>query len=162
MADPNQLDQVLVNLSLNARDAMPEGGRLTIEAHEAELDETFAAGHLGARPGPHVVLTVADTGAGMSEHVRNHAFEPFFTTKGPGKGTGLGLATVLGIVEQSNGYLDVDSEPGNGTRFHIYMPKVAPPTAQRTDEEPAPSVGPGTGTLLVVEDEPALVSQRLS
>ena len=153
MADANQLDQVLVNLALNARDAMSGGGRLTIEAREAELDAAFVSQHLGARPGPHVVLTVGDTGTGMSEDVRQHAFEPFFTTKGPGKGTGLGLATVLGIVAQSNGYVDVESEPGKGSKFHIYIPKVTAAVGQRPDRASAMDLGHGTGTLLVVEDE---------
>jgi two-component system cell cycle sensor histidine kinase/response regulator CckA len=153
MADPNQLDQVLVNLALNGRDAMPSGGRLTIEGHEVDVDEAFASTHLWAHVGSYVVLSVRDTGEGMTEEVRRQVFEPFFTTKGPGKGTGLGLATVLGIVEQSNGYVEVDSEPGRGSTFHIYLPKVAPAPIERP-EETAPTISsPGSGSLLVLEDE---------
>jgi PAS domain S-box-containing protein len=155
MADPSQLDQVLVNLALNARDAMPTGGRLVIEAREIELDEAFAVSHLGARPGRYVVLRVRDTGTGMTPAVLQHAFEPFFTTKGPGKGTGLGLATVLGIVEQSNGYVDVDTEPDGGSTFRVFLPKVAQAPAQASQAEATvvPETGRGTATILVVEDE---------
>lgn len=155
-ADPGQLDQVLLNLAINARDAMPEGGQLTIEAHNVELDETFALTNLTAKPGEYVMLAVSDTGHGMTPEVSAHIFEPFFTTKGPGKGTGLGLSTVYGIIRQSGGYLSVYSEPGLGSTFKIYLP--------RTDEhyivpKPKPINLPlpkGTETILLVEDEDAV------
>jgi PAS domain S-box-containing protein len=153
LADPSQLDQALLNLALNARDAMPTGGRLEIEAAEVDLDEAFASAHVGVSPGPYVVFRVRDTGIGMTPDVLGHAFEPFYTTKGPGKGTGLGLATVLGIVEQSNGYVDVESEPGRGTTFHLYLPKaVAPRSTAPVGPDPS-AERRGAGTILVVEDE---------
>ncbi|MGZ6314650.1 MAG: ATP-binding protein [Candidatus Limnocylindrales bacterium] len=153
MADPNQLDQVLMNLALNGRDAMPDGGVLTIEGREVDLDEEFASTHLWARAGCYVVLSVRDTGEGMTEEVRRQVFEPFFTTKGPGKGTGLGLATVLGIVEQSSGYVEVESETGHGSTFHIYLPKVASAPAERLEETAPTALNHGTASLLIVEDE---------
>ncbi len=153
MTDPNQLDQVLVNLALNGRDAMPDGGQLKIAGCEVDLDEAFASTHLWARAGQYVLLTVRDTGAGMTEEVRQQVFEPFFTTKAPGKGTGLGLATVLGIVEQSNGYVDVESEPGRGSAFHIYLPKVMAMPSEAVEQTAAVELSRGTGRLLVVEDE---------
>jgi CheY-like chemotaxis protein len=154
LADPSQLDTVLVNLAINARDAMPGGGLLTIEASDADLDDGFAASHVGARPGPHVMLAVSDTGTGMSAATLERAFEPFFTTKDPGKGTGLGLSTVLGIVEQSGGYISAESEPGGGSTFRVYLPRiaageieiVAAPAPRATHHRP-------NGTVLVVEDE---------
>ena len=153
MVDQNQLDQVLVNLALNARDAMPGGGRLTIHARQTTLDGEFAAAHLGTRPGPYVVMTITDTGMGMTPEVLRNAFEPFFSTKGPGKGSGLGLSTVLGIVEQSNGYVDVESEPGKGAIFRIYLPKVAPDQAKEPGRAVRASTADATGTVLVVEDQ---------
>ncbi len=153
LADPNQLDQVLVNLALNARDAMPAGGRLTIEVDEADLDEEFVAVHVGSHPGPHVVVRVSDTGVGMTKEVLAQAFEPFFTTKGPGKGTGLGLSTVLGIMDQSNGYVDVASEPGHGTTFYLYLPKTSAPRAEAAAPPDGRATARGAGTILVVEDE---------
>ena len=153
LADPSQLDQVLVNLALNARDAMPTGGRLDIDVLETDLDEEFAAAHVGAHAGRHVVIRVKDNGSGMKPEVLERAFDPFFTTKGPGKGTGLGLSTVLGIMEQSNGYLEVDSEPGRGTTFHLYLPITsAPGTDAAARPQPRPEIR-ASGTLLVVEDE---------
>jgi signal transduction histidine kinase len=152
-ADPGQLEQVIMNLAVNARDAMPEGGTLTLETANAALGPDFVAIHPGALAGAHAVLTVADTGVGMSDEVRSHAFEPFFTTKERGKGTGLGLATAYGIVKQSGGYITVESEPGRGTSFRIYLPVVADTAApSRLGEHP--TLPPrGSETVLLVEDE---------
>ena len=164
MADPSQLDQVLVNLALNARDAMPTGGRLEIEIDEIELDRSFVEAHVGAHVGRHIVFRVSDTGVGMNPEVRAHAFEPFYTTKGPGKGTGLGLATVFGIMEQSNGYVEVDSEPGRGSTFRLYLPGAALAAADAPSRSDPDAGMPGVGTILVVEDEQpvrALVSRIL-
>jgi len=153
-ADPGQLSQVLMNLAVNSRDAMPSGGKLVIETADVELDDTYGRQHLGARPGPHVMLAISDTGTGMDSETLSHIFEPFFTTKETGKGTGLGLSMVYGIVKQSNGYIMPYSEPGRGTTFKIYFPRteeiVSP--IQKTEEE----IPRGTETILVVEDEPAL------
>jgi len=156
-ADPNQLEQVLVNLAVNARDAMPGGGKLSIETANVDLDDTFAQAHLGAVPGPYAMVAVTDTGSGMDATVRAHLFEPFFTTKDVGKGTGLGLATVYGIVKQSGGYISVYSEPGRGSSFKVYLPRIETPAS-------APAVTPkggaarGSETILVVEDEPAVLT----
>ena len=150
-ADPSQLEQVLMNLAVNARDAMPAGGRLTIGTANVRLGE--GADPKQVLPGPHVHLWVADTGTGMEASVREHIFEPFFTTKEPGKGTGLGLATVYGIVQQSGGALHVDSQVGTGTTFHLYFP--ADPTATFPAAEPAAEAvdASGTETLLLIEDD---------
>jgi PAS domain S-box-containing protein len=152
-ADPGQVVQVLMNLAVNARDAMPQGGKLTIAMQNVELDEEYAWSHPDARPGPHVLLAVSDTGSGMTAEVKARIFEPFFTTKEPGEGTGLGLATVYGIVKQAGASVDVDSAPGRGTMFRVYFARVdQSPSAGKS----SPGLGPaprGAETVLLVEDE---------
>ncbi|HLA79731.1 MAG TPA: PAS domain S-box protein [Vicinamibacteria bacterium] len=152
-ADPVQLEQVLVNLAVNARDAMPQGGILTIETADLELDQAFVLANPGAKAGPHVMLSVSDTGVGMDDDVRSHLFEPFFTTKPPGKGTGLGLATVYGIVQQNAGTICVESAPGKGTAFRIYLPRTARAGPLRPVATAAPELPEGAETILLVEDE---------
>jgi PAS domain S-box-containing protein len=153
-ADPAQLEQMIVNLAVNARDAMPLGGRLTLETSFVRLDESFARQYVGLRAGPHVRLTVRDTGVGMDGLIKTHLFEPFFTTKGPGKGTGLGLATVYGIVTQSGGAIRVESEPGQGAAFTIDLPRVDAPADARGDLGIPTAAPHGSETVLLVEDEP--------
>jgi PAS domain S-box-containing protein len=155
-ADPGQIEQVLMNLVVNARDAMPHGGKILIETGRAELDEHYVSQHPGARPGQQVVLLVSDTGCGMDEDVKSRIFEPFFTTKGAGQGTGLGLSTVYGIVKQSDGYILVYSELSKGTTFKIYFPIVRGQSEELVlpHEEADPPLG--SETILVVEDDTTL------
>ncbi len=152
-ADPGQIGQVIMNLAANSRDAMPQGGRFMVETANFVVDEAFAAEHANMPPGPYVLLSVTDTGSGMTPEIRSHIFEPFFTTKEKGKGTGLGLATVYGIVKQSGGYIWVYSEPEQGATFKVYLPRVdALPERSQPVLAPAASCR-GSETLLVVEDE---------
>jgi PAS domain S-box-containing protein len=154
-ADPGQVEQVLLNLVVNARDAMPDGGVITIETRNVHLDAGYAADHPGTRPGPHAMVAVSDDGVGMDDQTRKRIFEPFFTTKAQGKGTGLGLSMVYGIVKQSGGSIRVDSEVGHGSSFKVYLPHAA--DAPTPAPAPAPPVAKhGHETVLVVEDEPAL------
>jgi PAS domain S-box-containing protein len=153
-ADSGQLGQVLMNLAVNSRDAMPSGGKLAIETANVDLDDTYVRQHLGARAGPFVMLAVSDTGVGMDSETLSHVFEPFFTTKESGKGTGLGLSMVYGIVKQNNGYVTAYSEPGRGTTFKIYFPRTVEslPVPHGVEKE----IPGGSETILVVEDELAL------
>ena len=154
--DATQLEQVILNLAVNARDAMPHGGRLTVETGAAELDDEYARTHPGTSPGPHVRLTVTDTGMGMDAATRDRIFEPFFTTKGLGKGTGLGLATVYGVMNQAGGSIHVYSEPGYGTTFHAYFPRVDTQPAEQHAATESATVPSGRETILLVEDERAV------
>ncbi len=157
LVDPGLIEQVIVNLAVNARDAMPGGGGVMIETADVERDAPCVEEPAGCLPGPYVLLTVSDSGTGMDAATRARIFEPFFTTKEPGKGTGLGLATVFGIVQQSGGCIEVNSEPGQGSSFKVYLPRAAsdlqapePPSAARAERRG------GAETVLVLEDEPAL------
>ena len=158
-ADPGQIDQVIMNLAVNARDAMPHGGRLTIETANVTLGEGEFGWRPVIEPGPYAMLAISDTGCGMTAEVKGRIFEPFFTTKEYGKGTGLGLSTVYGIVKQSGGYIFADSEPGKGTTFRIYLPPIASAEENRVEKtEPSLRAAGGSETVLVVEDNEAVRS----
>ena len=155
-ADQGQIEQVIMNLAVNARDAMPEGGKLRIETANVEFDQAYAWRHAGAKLGSYVMLAVIDSGVGIEAETLAHIFEPFFTTKEVGKGTGLGLATVYGVVKQSGGYIWVDSEPGKGASFQIYLPRIAEPTPTAAVAAPAIETIAGSETILLVEDSEPL------
>jgi len=157
-AEQSQIEQVIVNLAVNARDAMPEGGALLIETSNLDVNENLASSFPFLQPGPYVLLTVTDTGIGMDANTRRHIFEPFFTTKGPGKGTGLGLATVYGVAKQSGGGVIVDSEPGKGSTFKIFLPQTQESAVAPAPRETSAKGSMGTGTILLVEDEEALLN----
>jgi two-component system, cell cycle sensor histidine kinase and response regulator CckA len=155
-ADSAQMEQAIMNLVFNARDAMPQGGELTIQTANTELDEAWVRSHPGVQPGPHVMLAVHDNGHGMDESVLSHIFEPFFTTKDRTKGTGLGLATVYGTVRQSGGCVTVSSKPASGTTFQIYLPRVEEPVEEVEAPALVPQIAQGAETILVVEDDDAV------
>lgn len=164
-ADAGQLEQVIMNLVVNAKDAMPNGGKITIQTANAELDDSYRREHTYIQPGPYIMLLVSDTGCGMDKETQSRIFEPFFTTKEKGKGTGLGLSTVYGIIKQSGGYVFAQSELGHGTTFRIYLPRVEDAAEPIVDARAASGVLEGTETVLLVEDEESvrqLVAETLS
>jgi CheY-like chemotaxis protein len=152
-ADQSQIEQVILNLVVNARDAMPTGGRLVIQTSRVDVDDHFEDQFLGLKPGSYALISVSDTGIGMDQGTLGHIFEPFFTTKEKGKGTGLGLATVYGIVSQSGGKIWAYSEPGKGATFRIYLPRITPRGEPEAEARPAEPASRGSETVLVVEDE---------
>lgn len=155
-ADPGQIEQVIMNLAVNARDAMPTGGKLTVTTANTALDENYLKNFPDLSAGDYVMLAIADTGTGMSEEVKAHLFEPFFTTKPAGKGTGLGLATCFGIVKQNAGHINLYSELGRGTTFKIYFPRVQSALEPASVGTQPATVAGGNETVLLVEDEPAV------
>lgn len=154
--DPSQVDQILANLCVNARDAIADVGKIAIETGNTVMDEEYCAHHVGFVPGEYVLLAVSDDGSGMDAETIAHIFEPFFTTKEVGKGTGLGLATVYGAVKQNGGFINVNSEPGRGTTFKIFLPRHAA-KAEETDEGKPQAAARGSETILLVEDEPIIL-----
>jgi PAS domain S-box-containing protein len=156
MADPGQMHQVLMNLVVNARDAMPNGGKIVIETKNVEVDENLVGQCPGLAPGSYVYLGIADTGTGMNDEVKRHLFEPFYTTKGPDKGTGLGLSTTYGIVQQNAGWIGVASEIGQGATFHIYLPRIKADLSEPPGASPAVALLRGSETVLLVEDQEAV------
>jgi two-component system cell cycle sensor histidine kinase/response regulator CckA len=155
-ADPPQIEQVIMNLGINARDAMPGGGKLIIATENAVLDEEYSRTHLGAVPGNYVMLSISDNGTGMDKDTLEHIFEPFFTTKDPGKGTGLGLAIVYGIVKDHGGYIECRSELGEGTTFKIYFPVLERDRLGRSEQQENTEIKGGTETILLVDDDNAV------
>jgi CheY-like chemotaxis protein len=155
--DPAQIDQILANLAVNARDAIAGVGKVTVETHNAVFDEAYCSDHPGSVPGQYVLLALSDNGKGMSKEVLEHVFEPFFTTKEVGKGTGLGLSTVYGIVKQNDGFINVYSEIGQGTTVKIYLPRYVASQVQEQQELEAKTQMKGTETVLMVEDERAIL-----
>jgi CheY-like chemotaxis protein len=159
--DPSQLDQVLANLAVNARDAIGGVGKLVVETENVTFDEAYCATQVGFVPGEYILLAVSDNGCGMDKDTQSHLFEPFFTTKEVGKGTGLGLATVYGIVKQNNGFINVYSEPGEGTTFRVYLPRSERVPAADAEEVEVVTFRGGTERVLVVEDEVAILELAL-
>jgi CheY-like chemotaxis protein/two-component sensor histidine kinase len=153
MVDPNQLTTAVVNLAINARDAMPQGGRLTLETGNVYLDESYTHVHQDVAPGPYVMIAVSDTGTGIPAAIRDKVFEPFFTTKGTGKGTGLGLSMVYGFVKQSAGHIKIYSEEGHGTTIKIYLPRAGHDATQTLEASASTAIEGGSETIMVVEDD---------